>query len=113
MLAALRARRVYATSGPRILLRCALGAHPMGSSVTLSPGESLSESLFVSVLAPAALERVDLIRSGRVVDTIQLAGERDVTLERRVEKLQPGEYVYVRAVQRDSGAAWSSPIYVE
>ncbi len=113
VLAALRARRVYATSGPRILLRCALGAHPMGSSVTLSPGESLSESLFVSVLAPGALERVDLIRSGRVVDTIQLAGEREVTLERRVEKLQPGEYVYVRVVQRDSGAAWSSPIYVE
>jgi len=113
VLAALRARRVYATNGPRILLRSALGTHPMGSSLTLGPGGSVSESLFISVIAPGPLERVDLIRSGRVVDTIELAGERDVTLERRVEDLRPGEYVYVRVVQRDGGAAWSSPIYLE
>ena len=36
-----------------------------------------------------------------------------MTLERRVEELRPGEYVYVRAVQRDDGAAWSSPIYID
>jgi len=113
VLAALRARRVYATNGPRILLRSALGAHPMGSSLTLGPGGSVSEALFISVVAPGPLERVDLIRSGRVVDTISLAGEREVTLERRVEDLHPGEYVYVRVVQRDGGAAWSSPIYIE
>ena len=110
MLAALRARRVYATNGPRILLRTALGAHPMGSSFTVPPGGSASETLFVSVISPQPLERVDLIRSGRVADSMQLAGERDATLERRVEDLRPGEYVYVRAVQRDGGAAWSSPI---
>jgi hypothetical protein len=113
VLAALRARRVYATSGPRILLRCALGAHPMGASVPLGPGASLSETLFVSALTPEPLARVDLIRSGRVVDSIELAGERDVALERRIENLRPGEYVYVRVVQRDDGTAWSSPIYIE
>ena len=48
-----------------------------------------------------------------MADSFELAGERDVTLERRVEALRPGEYVYVRAVQRDGGAAWSSPIYVD
>ena len=113
VLAALRARRVYATNGPRILLRTALGSHPMGSSITVGPGGSMSEVLFVSVISPQPLERIDLIRSGRVADTMQLAGERDVTVERRVEGLRPGEYVYVRAVQRDAGAAWSSPIYVD
>jgi len=113
VLAALRARRVYATSGPRILLRFALGRHPMGTSVKLAAGASLSDSIFVSAIAPAPLARVDLIRSGRVVDSIELAGEREVALERRVSELRPGEYVYVRVVQRDSAAAWSSPIYVE
>jgi hypothetical protein len=44
---------------------------------------------------------------------MQLAGERDVQLEREVSDLRPGEYVYVRAVQRDGGAAWSSPIYID
>ncbi len=113
VLAALRARRVYATNGPRILLRTALGSHPMGSSIAVPPGGSVSESLFVSVLSPQPLGHLDLIRSGRVVDSIKLDGERDVTLERRVEELRPGEYVYVRAVQQDDGAAWSSPIYID
>ena len=40
VLAALRARRVYATNGPRILLRAALGGHPMGSSISVPPGGS-------------------------------------------------------------------------
>lgn len=113
VLAALRARRVYATNGPRILLRAALGSSPMGSSISVGPGGSTSESLFVSVISPQPLARVDLIRSGRVIDTFELEGERDATLERRVSELRPGEYVYVRAVQRDGGAAWSSPIYVD
>jgi hypothetical protein len=112
VLAALRARRAYATNGPRILLRTALGPFPMGSSIPVGPGETRDESLFVSVLAPSPLERVDLIRSGRVVDAIQLDGERDVSVGSRVADLRPGEYVYVRVVQRDGGAAWSSPFYL-
>jgi hypothetical protein len=113
VLAALRTRRVYATNGPRILLRTALGPYPMGSILTVGPGGSASESLYVSVTSPQPLERIDLIRSGRVVDTFELKGERDAALERRVTELRPGEYVYVRVVQRDGGAAWSSPIYIE
>jgi hypothetical protein len=113
VLQALRARRVYATNGPRILLRTALGLHPMGSSFVAPPAGGASEDLFVSVIATGPLERVELIRSGSVVDAIELAGEREVSLERRVEGLRRGEYVYVRVQQRDGGAAWSSPIYVD
>jgi hypothetical protein len=113
VLQALRARRVYATNGPRILLRTALGLHPMGSSFAAPPAGGASEDLFVSVIATGPLERVELIRSGSVVDAIELAGEREVSLERRVEGLRRGEYVYVRVQQRDGGAAWSSPIYVD
>ena len=63
----------------------ALGAHPMGSSITVGPGGSASETLFVSVISPQPLERVDLIRSGRVVDTIAARGRarRDARTPRR------------------------------
>ena len=112
MLAALRARRVYATNGPRMILRTALGPHPMGSIVTVPEG-GISEELFVSVIAVGALERIDLIRSGRVVDSLEIDGLLEVTLHRDVEDLKAGEYLYVRAVQEDGGAAWSSPIFLE
>ncbi len=113
VLEALRQRRVYATNGPRILLRCALGAHGMGSAIPVPEAGTLSEPLFVRVVSTRPLLRLDLVRSGEVVDSVSLEGLRDVTLQRDVEDLRAGEYLYVRAVQEDEGAAWSSPFYIE
>jgi len=110
---ALVERRVYATSGPRILLRAALGGAPMGAAVAASPeDEGEGRALFVHVVAPEPLERVDLVRSGAVVDALGLEGRREVMLERPIEGLRAGEYLYVRVVQEDGGAAWSSPFFV-
>jgi hypothetical protein len=113
VLAALRERRVYATNGARILLRMALGAHRMGSSVHVSEGETLSEALFVRVVAAAPLSSVELIRSGVVIDALEAEGQLELTLQRRVSDLRPGEYVYLRVAQEDGGMAWSSPIFLE
>jgi hypothetical protein len=113
VLAALRARRVYATNGPRILLRVAFGSHGMGSAVSVPGGESVSDDLFVHVIAPVPLDRIELIRSGAVVDGASAEGLLEVVLQRPVEGLRAGEYLYVRAVQQDGGAAWSSPIFFE
>ena len=113
VLEALRARRVYATSGPRILLRMAFGTHRMGETVTVPDRAYMSDQLFVHVIAPGPLARIDLIRSGEVVDSIATEGRREVQLLREVEHLDVGEYLYVRAVQEDDQAAWSSPIFFE
>jgi hypothetical protein len=116
VLQALRERRVYATNGPRILLRCALGDQRMGSIRRLDAHEAergVDELLFVQVIAVRPLEKVELIRSGRLVDGVATEGLLEVSLTREVEDLRPGEYVYVRAVQEDGGAAWSSPIWIE
>jgi len=116
VLEALRARRVYATNGPRMLLRMALGTHRMGESISVAKDGKdghFSGRLFVHVVAQAPLERVELVRSGKLEDGIGIEGELEAMLDREVKDLAPGEYVYVRAVQKDNGAAWSSPIYVE
>ena len=110
--AALRARRVYATNGPRILLRSALEGHPMGSEIPAGEAGRLSGSLYLHVIAPAPLKSVDVIRSGQVVAGMDLEGRLEVTLIREVEDLSPGEYLYLRVMQRDGGAAWSSPFFV-
>ncbi len=113
VLAALRARRVYATNGPRILLRAALGPHPMGSVAPLPEGGALDAMLFVHAVGTGPIARIELVRSGAVVDAIDVEGRLEVALERPVEGLRAGEYVYVRVVQEDDGAAWSSPVFVE
>jgi hypothetical protein len=109
VIAALRARRVYATSGDRIWLDVHLDGASMGARVPPSGRARLA----VRALAPAPLGRIDLVRSGRVVESIPAGGREDVELERVVEALRPGEYVYVRVVQREGGMAWSSPFFVE
>ena len=113
VLAALRERRVYATNGPRMLLRVGLGAHHMGSIVPASPSGKLTEEMFVQVIAQAPLARVEIVRSGELVGgELFEKGELETMLKFRIADLEPNEYVYVRVVQEDYGMAWSSPIYV-
>jgi hypothetical protein len=113
VLAALRERRVYATNGPRILLRTAFGSHRMGTTVPVSADGSISDELFVHVVAPTPLERIDVIRSGEIVAMIPAEGLVEIAVQQGLEALRAGEYLYVRAVQADGGTAWSSPIFFE
>ena len=45
----------------------------------------------------------------------QLPGEsrREMLVRWAVPELRAGEFLYVRAVQEDGGAAWSSPWFIE
>ena len=83
------------------------------SSIRRPSSGDLGGELFVSVVAEAPLDRIELIRSGQVVDSIEIDGQLEVSLQRFVEDLKPGEYLYVRVIQQDGGAAWSSPFFIE
>jgi len=114
VLEALRARRVYATNGPRIWLSARIGDHPMGSTLDsrlfgdMPAGE---RRLRVAIVAPAALDRIDVVKSGQIVHTASCEGQRHCSLDLPVADVQAGEYIYVRGVQQDGGAAWSSPFF--
>jgi hypothetical protein len=106
---ALRARRVYATNGPRIVLRTVLDGARMGSTLPAAKEHRLQ----VVVAATAPLERIDVIQSGGRIDSQRAAGRMFWTLERKLAPTRTGEYAYVRVVQEDGGAAWSSPFFFE
>jgi hypothetical protein len=112
VLRALRERRVYATNGARIVLRVALGGTPIGGVLPVAQGAKASETLFVQAVGSAPLERVEVVRSGAVVDGVALDGRLEASVVTDLTDLSAGEYVYVRVAQRDGGAAWSSPIFV-
>lgn len=110
--AALLERRVYATNGPRIVLRATLGGEPMGAVIPVGDDGRLAAELEVTVMATAPVARVEVIRSGRVVEEAPGEGLRDLAMTQPLEGLRPGEYVYLRVVQEGGGAAWSSPWFV-
>ncbi|MFT4538092.1 MAG: hypothetical protein ACI841_004941 [Planctomycetota bacterium] len=112
ILEALRARRVYATSGPRIVLRFDIDGRRGGERVargTLAPNPLLR----LDVFGCAPLERIDVIRSGGRVDRTPMMGELDAHLEFPLSDIASLDYVYVRVLQMDGGLAWSSPIFFE
>jgi hypothetical protein len=126
ILEALRARRTYATNGPRIVLDVTLGGREMGSTTVAAELEDGSALLAATVLGTAPLTRVEIIRSGEVTQILDAAmlgqtsgDEPHWSGEIRIDNLQPGEYVYLRVVQRgagrsgSAGVAWSSPWFFE
>jgi hypothetical protein len=112
VLEALRARRVYATSGARIVLRFTIDGVPMGAG--MSPGgPDTTHQAVVQVLGTAPLARLDLVRTGEVIGQLRDAEGSDTLASFEIPALHAGDYVYVRVVQQDGALAWSSPIFVD
>jgi hypothetical protein len=81
----------------------------MGSAVPAAKKHRLQ----IVVAGTAPLERVEVIQSGGRIDTQLAAGRMFWTLERELLPTRAGEYAYVRVVQQDGGAAWSSPFFFD
>ncbi|MFT4710336.1 MAG: hypothetical protein ACI9D0_000200 [Bacteroidia bacterium] len=123
VLEALRARRVYATTGQRIVLDVRLGGNVMGAAIPAESLENGSALLEMTVLGTAPLTRLEVIRSGEVVQRFDAAalgqttgGQPHWTGELRLDNLKAGEYVYLRVTQQGDGApgiAWSSPWFLD
>ncbi len=105
---AIRSRRTYATNGARIIIRMAVNGHPMGAA--LPAGEV---KLAAAIFTTGVVDRIDIIRSGGVVEEVDGGGARDLLLERSWDSMKAGEYLYLRVVQLDGGCAWTSPVYIE
>jgi hypothetical protein len=137
--AALKRRHTFATNGIRPWLDVSIDGVEMGGTLLSPPrspsggqtgGDAAAEAraparaphrLRIRYEATAPVERVELIRSGHRAE-IDLSTVVDATadrrlfsldLERRIPRLAPGEFHYVRIVQADGGVAWSSPIFVD
>jgi hypothetical protein len=109
VLEALRARRSYATNGPRIVLDVTLDGRPMGSSLPAGAGKTLA----IRIAAPGPIEAVELVTAAGVIARTDGAGQRSLGLESPLPDLAGSPWLYVRVRQSDGGAAWSSPFFFE
>jgi hypothetical protein len=113
VLEALRQRRTYATNGPRILLDVRLDDAPMGTTLTLKPRADSEPLLRVFVAGVAPVERIDVVSGGAGVESFGCNGDLECQIERRVPRDVLEGYLYVRVVQVDGGAGWSSPFFFD
>ena len=108
VLAALRARRCYGTSGARIALRVELDGAPLGSELPLDArGE-----VIVEVDATAPVARIVLVTG---TSEIVIGGGSGRSLAARAPAPgpdRPGFYFYVRIELADGEQAWASPFWI-
>jgi hypothetical protein len=109
ILAALWARRCYATTGARMLLYFRVDGHMMGEEFTAAV-----EHVRVAgrIVGTAPVARVEVVRNNEVVHT--QSGEGRVSrLDHRALLAASGTtYIYLRVTQEDGQVGWTSPVWV-
>ena len=111
---AIKTRRVYATSGPRIIVRFTINGFPMGSTVQLPAGTKPTLEIHATA-ATGRIARIDVIKNGKSSAPIhkQWCVLPSVSYSWTDNDYTSGGFYYVRVVQEDLERAWTSPIWVE
>ncbi len=119
---ALRARRCYATTTPRILLNFSIAGHMMGEDLSLRKYRRLEKGRKVEVLAAAAAGlTVEIIRNNAVIKCVQ--GKYAVQIDYfddtpfddiALEDTNGKRFIfyYIRVTRKDGHQAWSSPVWL-
>ena len=124
---ALLARRTYATNGPRIVVRASYAGWPIGADVpadaaaagAVGPIAGVPQTtLVVRAIAPGEIARIEVVSRQGAAGAGALTGEalcgegdRECSLTVPLPGFQAGGYLYLRVVQEDGGAAWTSPFF--
>lgn len=124
---ALLARRTYATNGPRIVVRASYAGWPIGAEIPAGaaaggetgPIAGVPEgALVVRSVGSAEMARIEVISRRSAADAGAVTGEapcrqgkRECSLTAVLPDFRPGGYLYLRIVQTDGGAAWTSPFF--
>lgn len=109
---ALRARRVFATAGRRIVVNFLVNGEMMGSEIAVSDPKEPRLIMGLAV-GTAGVESVEVLKNNRVMFAERGEGER---LKRFAavdeEPAVDGDYYYLRVTLVDGEQAWSSPVWV-
>lgn len=101
---AITARRTYATTGERIILRFRINGAWMGEEINASQ----PLTIFAEAVPCAPVSEFALLHNGKVIHSAKSA-----RMNYRYEgKVAAGDYFYVRLTQENSHMAFSSPIWM-
>jgi hypothetical protein len=103
-----REGRVFVTNGP--LLTFAVNDKPMGSEISVPAGQSYRASLRASVHAREALQSIEFLQNGRVIERKQLAEATSANVDKEV-LVDSSSWFAVRVTGVRS-RAHSGPVYI-
>ena len=107
---AMKKRRVYATTGARILIDFTINGQMIGEELTLSRKEV--PALKFRVVGTDSIKKINIVRDNK--DIYSIAPKSDTARLTFVdrEKRSGVSFYYLRVTQEDGHIAWSSPIWV-
>ncbi|MBN1424703.1 CehA/McbA family metallohydrolase [Candidatus Fermentibacteria bacterium] len=108
---ALITRRVYGTSGSRILLQFTVNDMPMGSELPSTAGKN-PRRIDVVACGTAPVSSIDIVKNGEVWRSVAAEGVVATFSETDSSRVDVGDYYYARIVQLDGHMAWSSPVWI-
>ncbi len=104
-------RRVYATTGVRMILEFSVNDEMMGGEIDL---DDASEERVIRIHAigerPIAYMRI--VRSNETLFVRECSREEEYFEFRDTDPAEDGDFYYVRVVQEDEETGWSSPVWV-
>ena len=111
---AIRARRVFASTGARFVIDFRVNDAFMGSAVEVGREEALRVGVRVEGEGP--LEAVEIVKDHKVIHSASVDGRLAEFEFLDRSGPTPGKdasYLYVRAKQADKHYAWASPVWVD
>lgn len=109
---ALKNRRVYATSGARIILDFNINKYPMGEIIYFND-ENAVRDISGEVIGTDLIQEIVIIKNGLNLYTIQGQGIKNTIHYLDKTVLKEGDYYYLRVIQEDGEMAWSTPVWFE
>ena len=107
---ALKNRRVYATTGTKILVDFSINGALMGSEIEMSKKDDPVLKIHVSGTAP--IKKISIVRNNH--DIYSDAPKKEEAKFTFIDREKKGgvSYYYLRIIQTDGHIAWSSPIWI-
>ncbi len=107
---ALKHRRVFATSGPRICLSFSVAGTLMGGDLDAPVGSTLPYA--GTVYGSERIEKIEIVRNGEVIGEARPQAS-SATIRGEETSVPPQtSYYYLHVLQFDEEEAWSSPVFV-
>ncbi len=109
---ALKNRRVYATSGARIILDFHVNGNTMGETLYYND-ENVVRDITGEAIGTDVIQEIVIIKNGSNLHSIKGTGIKNNIHYLDKTTLKAGDYYYLRVIQEDGEMAWSSPIWFE